>query len=277
MTWIESHDTLAQHPKTRRACRILSIAAPQMIGHLHLLWWWAMSYADDGDLGDFDERDIADAAQWDGDPALFVEALTDCGPGESPGFLDRDPDTGRLMIHDWDEYAGKLVERRRANAERMREKRATHVQRTSEVRAEQVQGYRTNPTVPTVPNLTNEESAAAANAAPRPPTDDRLIWDAFEESLCIAPATKSERGKWNQGIRQLRDAGVTVQDIPRLVRAYRDRYGEIDCNPMALAANLSAVQSARASPNGNGVRHEPVDLTPIVDLAKELKTGKFRG
>jgi hypothetical protein len=39
------------------------------------------------------------------------------------GFFDRDADG--LRLHDWDEYEGRLVAERQANAERMRQKRAT--------------------------------------------------------------------------------------------------------------------------------------------------------
>lgn len=132
MTWIESHQELARHPKTRRLARALGVGIPATIGHLHLVWWWAMDYAPGGDLSRWDDEDIAIAAMWEGDPAAFVGALTECG------FLDPE-----RTIHDWDEYAGKLIDRRAANAERMRNARAAHnpsfKERTSGERAAHVQ------------------------------------------------------------------------------------------------------------------------------------------
>lgn len=107
MSWIESHDTLARHPKTRRLVRALNIPLPQAIGHLHLLWWWALEYAEHGDLSAFDAADIADAVMWEGDPSAFVQALT------AAGFMDADQ-----RIHDWQDYAGRLLEQRKANAAR---------------------------------------------------------------------------------------------------------------------------------------------------------------
>ncbi len=102
MAWIPSHDTLGTHPKTRRAARLAGCSVPAMMGHLHLLWHWALGVALDGDLSRFDAADLADAAMWEGDPEVFETALVECGPGESEGFLTAD---GRL--HDWDEYGGK--------------------------------------------------------------------------------------------------------------------------------------------------------------------------
>ena len=111
MAWIESHDDLAAHPKTRRAARALDISIPTMMGHLHLLWHWCLKYADDGDLSGYDHEDIADAMMWDGDPDDLIDALVNCGPGDRFGFLERDTD-GALCVHDWLDYAGKLVEKR---------------------------------------------------------------------------------------------------------------------------------------------------------------------
>jgi hypothetical protein len=122
MAWLESHQDLRSHPKTARLKRRLGISLPTAIGHLHLLWWWALSYADDGDLVAFDADQIADAAGWeDGNADEFVRAMI------AAGFLDED-----LKIHDWWEYAGRLVVRREANAARMRDARHAARRATSE-------------------------------------------------------------------------------------------------------------------------------------------------
>ncbi|WP_067931222.1 hypothetical protein [Alicyclobacillus kakegawensis] len=64
MAWIESHQELARHPKTKKLARELNDTVRGAIGLLHLLWWWAMDYAEDGDLSRFDYEDIADAVMW---------------------------------------------------------------------------------------------------------------------------------------------------------------------------------------------------------------------
>lgn len=117
MAWIESHQELGRHPKTRRLARMLGISLPAAVGHLHYLWWWAMDFAEDGDLSGYDSYEIAEAAMWEGDPDEIVDALVHAR------FLDRSDDGG-LVLHDWDEYAGRLIERRARDRERKRRERA---------------------------------------------------------------------------------------------------------------------------------------------------------
>ncbi|MBC2722661.1 MAG: DnaD domain protein [Desulfosporosinus sp.] len=120
------------------------------MGHLHFLWWWCLEYANDGDLSKFDALDIAVAAGWEGDAGDFVTALVECGPGDSMGFIEQ-TDLG-LAIHDWMDYAGRLIEKRQANTKRMQNARAKnkHVRNTGATRATNVQGL----PYPTVPNPT---------------------------------------------------------------------------------------------------------------------------
>ena len=104
MAWIEAHQGLARHPKTRRLARLLNLPLPTVIGHLFLLWWWALDYAQDGNLGKFCADDISDAVDYKGDSSELVEALT------TAGFIDSNDDS--LSIHDWSDYAGKFAIRR---------------------------------------------------------------------------------------------------------------------------------------------------------------------
>lgn len=111
MAWVESHQEIGGHPKTRKAARRLGIGVPQMVGHLHLMWHWALAYADTGDLSSHDSEDVALGAMWDGDPDDFVKALVDVG------FIDED-ERGR-RLHDWMDYAGRLIrDRQRKRAAR---------------------------------------------------------------------------------------------------------------------------------------------------------------
>ncbi|MCL6443364.1 MAG: hypothetical protein K6T83_07900 [Alicyclobacillus sp.] len=119
MAWIESHTSLLSHPKTKRLCRLLGISLPAAIGYLHMLWWWAMEYTPDGLLSRYEPADIADAVSWDDAPERFLTALVESG------FLDHTDDG--YVLHDWYDYAGRLVEQRQRNAERMRRARAKHV------------------------------------------------------------------------------------------------------------------------------------------------------
>ncbi len=121
MAWIESHQELARHPKAKKLARLLCICVPQAVGHLHFLWWWALDYAQDGSLAQYDVEDIAEAAGWEGDAQEFVDALVNCGPGDSVGFIEKH-ETG-LLIHDWYDYAGRLIGQRQHAAEQKRRHR----------------------------------------------------------------------------------------------------------------------------------------------------------
>jgi len=111
MAWIESHQSLLRHRKTNRACLILGISRYELIGHLHVMWWWALdNVPSSGDLGDLRDDEIAAAAEWEGDATAWVGALRDAG------FLDVGPEGRRL--HDWYDYAGRRFERRRQDRER---------------------------------------------------------------------------------------------------------------------------------------------------------------
>lgn len=101
MAWIPSNQDLRNHPKLRKAARRLDVPRVNLIGHLHCLWWWAIDYAPNGDLSSYDEDDIAFAADWEGDPLAFVEALRETG------FID--PDS---HLHDWGDYYGKYEGRK---------------------------------------------------------------------------------------------------------------------------------------------------------------------
>jgi len=100
VAYIEVHQELPEHPKTKKAARLLGVSRVTVIGHLTLLWQWCLGYAEDGDITDFDASDIAEAMQWEGDPDILIAALVDARVGDRAGFLERTPE-GRLIVHDW--------------------------------------------------------------------------------------------------------------------------------------------------------------------------------
>jgi len=116
MAWIEAHQGLSQHPKTKRLARMLNISIREAVGSLFMFWWWAMEYAEDGDLSKYDSSDIADAVQWDGNAEEFLNALINCGPGESYGFIEKTEDG--MFIHDWEDFGGRYFEKREKNRQR---------------------------------------------------------------------------------------------------------------------------------------------------------------
>jgi len=117
MAWIESHEELPTHPKTRKAARKLGVGAPQVIGHLHVLWYWCLTHRPDGRLDGMDSDDVADAAGWPDEGETFVKAMV------MSGWLD--DDNGTLAVHDWWDGAGKTIRRRKFATERQRRARDT--------------------------------------------------------------------------------------------------------------------------------------------------------
>ncbi len=122
MAWIEAHQNLPSHPKTKRLARLLNISIREAVGSLYMFWWWAMEYAEDGDLSNYDASDIADGVQWDGEPQEFLNAMINCGPGNKSGFIDKTEDG--MFIHDWQEYGGHYLEMREKNRKRVEKYRA---------------------------------------------------------------------------------------------------------------------------------------------------------
>lgn len=102
MAWIESHQSLREHPKLSDMTKRLEINKAQAIGHLHMLWWWCIDYATNGRLERFSHVQIAEAAGFVGDAKTFVDAIADSN------FLDRNP----LRVHDWRVFCGELIKKR---------------------------------------------------------------------------------------------------------------------------------------------------------------------
>lgn len=115
--WIVSCQTLGTHRKLMALCRILDVPDIMAVGLLHYLWWWALDNAPDGNLTGIDPADISAAAHWRGDPKLFTQALI------AVRFVDSNDATGNLLLHDWDDYAGRLTAARASAAQRNRDYR----------------------------------------------------------------------------------------------------------------------------------------------------------
>ena len=107
MAWLQVHQTLKDHRKLFDAADQLEVEPPHMMGLLVSFWLWALDNAPTGSLVDITPRMISRAAQWDGDPEKLAKTLI------RAGWIDEKED-GTLEIHDWYEYAGKLIDRQTA-------------------------------------------------------------------------------------------------------------------------------------------------------------------
>lgn len=121
MAWMESHQELGRHPKLYKLARLLGINKWEAIGHLQCLWWWALDFAQTGSLDKYDVDDIVIAAEWEDKDKKdkFIPAMIEAG------FIDKD-EKGVLWLHDWMDYAGKLIAKRIEDKLRKRQERMSN-------------------------------------------------------------------------------------------------------------------------------------------------------
>lgn len=111
--WIESHVTLRAHPKRLHLQSLTGWSTNETLGVLHSLWWWALQYAEDGDLSKYPPEMVAIAVEANlpnkGD---FFKVLIESR------WLDSD-----LKVRSWIDYVGKYLRGKyhTANPERLRQ------------------------------------------------------------------------------------------------------------------------------------------------------------
>ncbi len=155
MPWIESHTVLLRHRKVLQLADDLSIQPVVAIGHLHALWHAVLEQQEDGDLSEWPDMMIAQAAAFTGDATHFVRCL------QSRKWLD-----GK-MVHDWIEYAGRYltVKYRTANPMKLHKiyKKYQSVSRSVFSRSKVRSKTDNLPNQPDLTNLTEPTSSALAS------------------------------------------------------------------------------------------------------------------
>ncbi len=126
MAWIELHQTLPKNKKTIKFKRELGIKTPQAVGHLCMLWLWALDNTTDGDISEFTADDIAEVCEWPKDSEKFFAALI------NSGLVDED-----LRIHDWEEYFGRLMAKREVNREQAKVRQQKYRERLKNAKKSQ--------------------------------------------------------------------------------------------------------------------------------------------
>jgi len=253
MAWIKSSQEVASHPKTLMLANRLNISVPEAIGHIHLLWWWALDYCKDGYITRYREY-IPMAAQWEGDGEEFTKALIEFG------WVDEIDD--ELIIHDWMEWTGKLETVREADRERKRKARNStnsknsanrewdwdgrdddsldnttsdvrrmsvgrpeDVQTPSYVRGEEKRGEEMRRDI--VPSehteiiqqeveIVNDNSVSHGNIF-------TSLVNIFEYD--VNDLTKSTRGQLNKAAKELKEVGATAHDIQTRAQNFVLTYG----------------------------------------------------
>ena len=227
----------------------LDISVPEVIGHVHLLWWWALDYCKDGYITRYRDY-IPMAAQWEGDGEKFTKALIEFG------WVDEMDD--ELIIHDWMEWTGKLETVRQADRERKRKARSSANSKNSANRE-----WEFEPREDLVPNKpTNKMSVGRpedihspsdvrgeekrgdekiGEIVPSEPTETVVdveiindsnishqeVFSALVQVFEYNPQdlTKSTRGQLNKAAKELKEVGASTHDIRERAKNFVLTYG----------------------------------------------------
>jgi len=257
MAWIKSEQALASHPKVHLLAKELGVSVPQVIGHLHLLWWWALDYADDGNLTRY--RDfIPNASQWVGDEEIYISSLI------KHEFIDIQND--KLYIHDWLDYTGALIETREKDAERKRQARArkstnsknsanrsewetgTDITNPSDVSTGHPQDVPTPSAVEktrlekTRQDKTNSGNSKELQQIDNVKTDNNVVFKALCDTLQydMQGLTATSRGQLNKASKELAEVGATPHDIDVRAKNFALSYGWKP-TPMALVKHWASM------------------------------------
>lgn len=112
MAWIESHQDLEEHPKILMLCNKTGWNLDEAIGKLHRLWWWALKYAEDGDLSKYEPSQFLVRLNSKLAPEKLYEVL------QKANFIEKNG-----LLHDWLDYAGRYLtsKYRTANPKKLKE------------------------------------------------------------------------------------------------------------------------------------------------------------
>ena len=255
MAWIKSEQALASHPKVHLLAKELGVSVPQVLGHLHLLWWWALDYADDGNLTRY--RDfIPNASQWVGDEEYYTESLI------KHGFID--VKEKELWIHDWLDYTGALIETREKDAERKRQARARKSANSKNSANRETWETANNPSemsgghpedIPSPSAVektrlekTRQEQTIEGNSKELQQidtvkTDNKIVFKALCETLQYDTQglTTSARGQLNKASKELAEVGATPHDIEVRAKNFALSFGWKP-TPMALVKHWASMQ-----------------------------------
>lgn len=254
MAWIEVHQSLITHRKTIAAADQLNMQEVHLVGHLVTFWLWALDNAQDGQLLNVTPRMIARASLWTDSPDELVDALV------TVGFLTRTDDG--FTIHDWDDYAGRLIDRRTAERERSRQRRAASKSKDDQQTTGGQPADDQQTAVGTVPNPTVPINSLAADESPHVenPKRQRKPDAYFDQFISVFGfdldvLNNVERGRINKACALVRESKGRPEEIPIAFERYRTRHPTWDRTPLAIASNWNALMRSNGH-HGKSVEDE---------------------
>jgi hypothetical protein len=309
MAWCKLESTFKGDPKFGRLSDALGLTeqlgrrrgAVLAKGCIASLWSWASDHAPDGDLGDYEDAEIEEAADWDGEPGAFVEACAQ----KRIGLLDKS--RYGYSIHGYLARAEshKAAQRKRKQREREREEQ-DRLQRHGDVTPASRDGHN-NEDVTVTPsrdgheNVTGEresererEKEMAPGGAvggddfrPKEFRKDRFgeqfgaaAWRQREqrEGLPGLPLNEKELGMLAVGMNACREAGVPFADaLDEWFRPeWKAAFGwSVDQFAKRIRAVLNAISDPTLRPGGARSANEPAAKpgrpVPTNDLDAEMR------
>lgn len=269
MAWIKSDQSLANHPKLILLARELGITKVKALGHLHLLWYWTLEYADDGELKYLDL--IPDACEWEDDAQKFIEALI------KYEFIDQIGD--KYVIHDWLDYSGAFYEKKLYNRIKKQESREKIQQKQAEL--DDLNTFDNSLTSFDGQELdkSREDKIRVDKSIGGLATQDDnsskrdMIFETLAE-VCgydwKGVMTKDERGRLNKAVKQLKEIGATPEDITLRAENFVLSYG---FNPApqsitSLYSKLTKVQPKLSKKQLEDIQKQAINSGRWAELEK---------
>jgi len=245
MAWIKSDQSLANHPKLILLARELGITKVKALGHLHLLWYWVLEYADDGELKYLDL--LPDACEWEDDPQKFIEALI------KYEFIDQIGE--KYIIHDWLDYSGAFYEKKLYN--RIKKQESREKIQEKQVHLDNLTSFDNDLTKVDGQGLREdkiredkirvEESISGLATQDEVSSNRDLVFETLAE-VCgydwKGVMTKDERGRLNKAVKQLKDIHATPEDIQLRAKNFVMAYG-FHPQPQSITSMWTKLQTSQ--------------------------------
>tara|TARA_R100000278_G_scaffold86739_1_gene66237 strand:- start:389 stop:1225 length:837 start_codon:yes stop_codon:yes gene_type:complete len=273
MAWIKSDQSLAEHPKLKLLAKDLGISEVEALGHLHLLWYWTLEYAEDGHVKYIEL--LPEAMKWTGDTDKLVNALI------KRGFLDQEID-GTYWVHDWLDYSGAYYEKKLYNRIKKQESRDKIAKlKESDTSLTSFDNSLTNIDSQDLDKNREEKNRVDKNnsgLATQDGVSNNSNRDLIFETLATVCGydwkgvmTKDERGRINKAVKQLKDINATPEEITLRAQNFVLSYG-FNPQPQSITSmwtKLVKVQPKLTKKQTESIRQQAVNEGRWEDLEKQ--------